>query len=30
MHDDPVVFAVMDNTSRLLLVIAAAILVAAI
>lgn len=30
MHDDPVVFAVMDNTSRLLLVIAAVIVVSAI
>lgn len=30
MHDDPVVFAVMDNTSRLLLVIAAVIVATAI
>lgn len=30
MHDDPVVFAVMDNTSRLLLVIATVIVVAAV
>lgn len=30
MHDDPVVFAVMDNTSRLLLVIAAIIVASAI
>lgn len=30
MHDDPVVFAVMDNTSRLLLLIAAATVAAAV
>ena len=30
MHDDPVVFAIMDRTSRWLLVIAAAIVTAAV